>query len=105
MTVTEVRFSRTEGETADRFFLCCEGHATGNQDVCAAVSAIVFSLAGYLENTDRRTRCVRILEDGNSEILFDTTDQKAVGAWEAAVFGLMQLEHSFGEYIRVEQIL
>lgn len=98
--MTEVRYSvLPTGGDACRYYLCCEGHATGSQDVCAAVSAIAYTLAGYLANSD--TWNVRDLDEGYTEIVFDAIDQKLVGAWEAAVFGLKQLANTFGDYVQV----
>ena len=100
--MTEVRYSKLLKDGVPQFYLCCEGHATGSQDVCAAVSAIVTSLAGYLANADIWfTSC---LDEGYAEIVFDSDDEKLAGAWGLAVFGLKQLENTFGDYIRVVRI-
>ena len=101
--MTEVRYSiLPTGGDATRYYLCCEGHATGSQDVCAAVSAIVSSLAGYLENVEGWSD--RCLDDGYAEIVFDTVSERVVGAWEMAVFGLKQLAHTFGDFVHVTYI-
>lgn len=103
--MTEVRYSITDGRKCDRRYLLCEDHATGNRDVCAAVSTIVFTLAVYLKNADKKTTWSDILlDEGYAEFAIDTTNERVVGAWEAAVIGLKQLQNSFGEYIHVAQI-
>ena len=38
------------GAAGDRFFLQVCGHATGSVQVCAAVSGLVYALAGYVQN-------------------------------------------------------
>lgn len=100
--MTEVRYYHK----GDRFRLRCEGHATGNQDVCAAVSSLVYALAGFLGNRQGGSTVVdrRDLKEGYAEILFTSRDQKVLGAWDMTLFGLKQLENSFGDYIRVKKV-
>ena len=96
--MTEVRYSKRE----DRHYLCAEGHAKGSQDVCAAVSALIYTLAGYLVNTDAWSEID--LDEAYAEIVFDSNDPKLDAVWEMSVFGLKQLQHTFGDYVRVTYI-
>lgn len=93
--MTEVRYSKRE----DRHYLCCEGHAKGSQDVCAAVSTLAYTLAGYLANANIWSEVD--MDEAYAEIVFDSDDPKLDAAWEMTVFGLKQLQHTFGDYVRV----
>lgn len=101
--MTEVRYSvlPTRNDSC-RYYLCCEGHATGSKEVCAAVSAIAYTLAGYLANADEWAEID--LDEGYAEIVFDSVNPKLIAAWEMAVFGLRQLANSFKDYIQVSCI-
>lgn len=90
-------------QKGDRFRIRFEGHATGSDEVCAAVSSLVYAMAGYLENQAGRNTTVQRMElaEGQAEILFTTRDKQVKGAWEMMVFGLRQLAHNFRDYIRV----
>ena len=39
-----------------RCLLVLDGHATGSPSVCAAISGLVYALAGYLTNAEREVR-------------------------------------------------
>ena len=67
--------------------------------VCAAVSVLMTTLAGYLENEAVNSK--HKLTMGDCLVEMQTTDPAAIGAWRATVFGLMQLENSFPDYIQV----
>lgn len=95
--MTEVSY-RDEG---GRYTLRCQGHATGSDEACAAVSVLMTTLAGYLANAGDRARGSWSLELGLAEISIETEDDRVIGAWEVTLFGLKQLENSFPDYIRV----
>lgn len=97
--MTEVSYSDKGG----RYTLRCQGHATGSNEACAAVSVLMTTLAGYLENAGGRAKGVWSLEPGLAEITMKTGDLRVIGAWEATLFGLKQLENSFPGYIRVRK--
>ena len=97
----------TKGYAARADGECCltlQGHATGSVEVCAAISGIVYALAGYLKNAARK-RCVQIdemaLHSGEVSIRF-TGGQAENGAFEMAVIGLLQLEKQYPENICME---
>ncbi len=81
---------------------------TGVQ-VCAAVSALLSALSGYVEY--RRTVCEGVevlaneLDEGRAKLHFISRGRgtkKLEGAVELTVTGLLQLQRSYGEYISVE---
>lgn len=87
-----------------RFLLSAEGHATGSKQVCAAVSGIVYALAGYLLNAER---------DGFAEIYATSTesgkallhchgDARVRAAYEMATIGLRQIEAQYPQFVKVE---
>ena len=86
-------------QDGDTYRIECQGHATGSELVCAAVSVLVTTLAGYLENELVNSK--HKLTMGDCLVEMQTTDPAAIGAWRATVFGLMQLENSFPDYIQV----
>lgn len=83
----------------DLFTLAVRGHATGSEEVCAGVSAIVYALAGWAENyaeADVRTE----LESGDALVTF-RGGSEAEAAFDMAVIGLQQIEAGHGRYICV----
>lgn len=83
----------------DCFLLVCKGHATGSEDVCAGVSAIVYALAGWAENyaeSDVKTE----FESGDALVTF-RGGSEAEAAFDMAVIGLKQIEAGHGRYISV----
>lgn len=99
--MTEARYSVKE----DTYYLCCDGHATGSREVCNAVSAICYTLAGYVGNADQHTTVDNAeLDEGYAELAFSTDDPKVIGAFEAAVCGLKQISDSYSDYLRVHKI-
>lgn len=99
--MTKVKVHLGEG----RFFLTAEGHATGSEQVCAAVSAITLTLLGYVLNLE---------QEGQAEVrgkkaesgLFQLNakgGERCRAAFEMAVQGLLQLENTFPSYVSVKK--
>lgn len=87
----------------ERMFLSLEGHASGAPDACAAISGIVYGLAGYLTNAGRDGTAkvyTMDLQSGDAEI-HATGDDRALGAFEAAVIGLKQIAKRFPDAVTV----
>lgn len=87
-----------------RCLLVLDGHATGSPAVCAAVSGLVYALAGYLTNAERDGRAegyAMELEPGRVRI-HASGDDRCVGACEAVILGLCQLAESEPEYLTME---
>lgn len=86
--MTRISFSDKRG----RLRICAEGHATGSEAACAAVSAIMYALAGWLlnENGEGAELEKSELRAGYAEIIF-SGGEAARTAYEMAVIGLMQI--------------
>lgn len=85
--------------------MLAEGHATGSDAVCAAVSAITLSLLGYVATLEKRGEA-KIWEQKVEEGLFCLCaqgDERCKGAFAMAIHGLCQLENSFPQYISVKK--
>ena len=99
--MTTIQARRSSG--GFRCTIRASGHATGSEKACAAVSAILYALAGYLKNVGdgRSVPVVEIrLESGDAVIDF-WADEEAKGAFEMAVIGLAQVAKAEPERVRV----
>ena len=86
------------------FTLILYGHATGSEKVCAAISSIVYALAGYLKNIEvekGEKPPVIQLKSGFSSFRFSGKEAKS--AYDMAVIGLMQLANQYPKYICFEK--
>ena len=79
------------------------GHATykenGQLTVCAAVSAIFYSLLGYLKNRHADTLTVRSLESGNADIECMGCDSEI---FRMACIGILQISEAYPGQISVK---
>lgn len=84
--------------------LCCieaEGHATGSEQVCAAVSGIMYALAAYAINC-KNCEILRLeLEPGHAVVC--ARGGKIVPAYRMAALGLGQIAAQYPEYIRYSE--
>lgn len=92
--MTTVRLERDGGA----YSVEAKDHATGSAEMCAAVSCLVYTLAGYLRNVE----CVDIsemtLEPGDARIVWSGgTDEP----WLMTVIGFLQLQAGDSDHIRV----
>lgn len=92
--MTVIRYSRTEEELR----LWAEGHATGSERVCAAVSGLLYALLGYLENIGGDYSSM--VEDG-SVVVRVARSEKTDSAFDLVLIGLLQIEKAEPEYIKV----
>lgn len=94
-------YAERDGE---RCILSAQGHATGSVEACAAVSGILYALAGYLTNA-LRERYVEFytwkMESGDVQLDFNG-DKSTAAAFEMAVIGLSQIAQAHPEQVRVE---
>lgn len=81
--------------------ICARGHATGSAEVCAAVSCLLYTIAGWLNNNPQIGGIHR-LDDGDAAISFITRDPSARTVFELAKVGFLQLAGSYPDYISVE---
>lgn len=88
----------------NRYLLSAQNHATGSEQVCAAVSALVFAFAGFVKNAEEsRAAQVYNLKLDSGKALIHCHGNRDVGtAFETVVLGLRQVELSNPEYIHVE---
>ena len=85
---------------ADRFLLTMDGHATGSETVCAACSAVVYALAGYLANAGEHVTELRenTLESGRA-CLICRGDACVEAAYRMAGIGLAQIAKQYPDYV------
>lgn len=75
----------------------CKGHS-GTDDICTAVSTLMYTLAGWLRNTDHATIVSIELKPGDAEIVF----RGGRDCYEMTKIGLLQLEHTAPDFIKVK---
>lgn len=92
MTRIKARYGR------DGYSIVSVGHA-GTAESCTAVSAILGALAGWVENNSGSYT----LEKGNARIAFPKYDG-AETAMDVTVIGLLQVEKSAPDNVKVEMI-
>lgn len=91
-------------QDGQRCILSVQGHATGSVKACAAVSGILYALAGYLENV-RQERCIEryTWEMESGKVLLDFNgDESTAAAFEMAVIGLLQIAKAYPEQVCIE---
>lgn len=78
--------------------IICEGHATGSREMCAAVSCLVYSTIGWLNNSD----CIHAeqIKPGYAEISFAGKGTDVL--CQFLTVGFLQLEQYDSEHISVE---
>ena len=82
------------------------GHATGSPETCSGISAIMFSLEGFLRNheEDLKEHRASIPEDNTDAVTyirFASTSEEIQGAFEMALIGLLQIQKSYPKYCKV----
>lgn len=87
-------------QDGQRYTVSCQGHATGSVEACAAVSCLVYTLAGWLRNTSVLVMKEK-LEDGDALIQF-CGGAAAETAFDMICVGFLQLEAQYGDYISVD---
>jgi uncharacterized protein YsxB (DUF464 family) len=81
------------------FYVSAQGHATGSVEVCAAVSALMYTLDGYLNNAPVRIYEERF-EPGDVLLRFEG-GVEAETAFNMTAVGLQMLELSFPDHVSV----
>ena len=87
-----------------RCLLALDGHATGSPEMCAAISGIVYALAGYLSNGERDGFAEVYhmeLESGRVRI-HCRGDDRVTAACEMAIIGLGQLGKARPDLIQMD---
>ena len=89
-----------------RCILSAQGHATGSEQVCAAVSGLLYALAGYLASAVRESYIEfykNEIEDGSMLLDFNG-DEATTAAFTMAVIGLRQIAQSYPDFLQVEYL-
>jgi len=94
--MTKVNLKQRE----QQYTVSCKGHATGSPEVCAAVSCLLYTLAGWLHNASVLVLQER-LEDGDALIQYHG-GAAAETAFDMICVGFLQLEQEYGSYISVD---
>lgn len=80
----------------DRYLLTVEGHAEGSVAVCAAVSAIVYALSGYVFNAAGHVKALECNELRSGRARIECTADASVGAaFRMAGIGLTQVARAY----------
>lgn len=95
--MTSVNVSSLNG----RYIIQAEGHATGSPEVCAAISGIIYALAGALNNSETIRSEEVSVESGKIRIEFYGGDD-AEAMYLMTTIGLMQIAEAYPQYIEVE---
>ena len=89
-----------------RYSVIIDGHATGSAEVCAGVSALMYSLEGYLRNHEDELflHSAKVDKPGWAYIMFELEDPSKYikGAFEMFVIGSLQIADSYPDYCQVE---
>lgn len=75
----------------------CRGHATGRPDVCAAVSCLLYTAAGYLRNSEAAVLTEK-LESGDAYLAWEGDKW----LYELLKIGFLQLELTAPEAVQVK---
>lgn len=85
-----------------RYSILFDGHAAGSAEVCAGISALMFSLEGYLRNHEDELflHSAKLDEPGFGYISFELEDpaKNITGAFEMTAIGLLQIAGSYPEF-------
>ena len=90
-----------------RYEIKVRGHATGSVEVCAAISALCYTLAGWLDvHSDLCDNKHITLKDANADITFEVipsadTD-KLDTAYEMFLCGMEMIAKSYPEFLQFE---
>ena len=84
-------------------YITARDHATGSKEVCAAVSALMYMFEGYLRNEEPKVKNHKSeFRDGYATIEFDAIRFDVYHALECFVIGLLQIEGSYPDYLKVD---
>ncbi|MEA4934256.1 MAG: ribosomal-processing cysteine protease Prp [Lawsonibacter sp.] len=87
-----------------RYLLNLDGHATGSPEVCAAVSGLVYALAGYVTNAERDgfATVYHMETESGKAVLHCHGDRRVEAAYDMAIIGLQQIEKQYPQLVKVE---
>lgn len=86
----------------DRVVIKAKGHATGSEQVCSAISTLIYSLEAWIANNPD---CIKKhfceLDEGEAFISFIPVESESYTALEFFVVGLVNIAKSYEEYVTV----
>lgn len=87
-----------------RCTLSAQGHATGSVEACAAISGILYALAGYVTNAkqERYIEFYTWMVESGKVLLDFNGDEGTTAAFEMAVIGLLQIAKAHPEQVCME---
>lgn len=87
-----------------RYSITFEDHA-GKPEVCAGISALMYSLEGFLTNHEDLLflHTAKMDSPGWAHIMFELEDpyKNVMGAFELVVIGLMQIAETYPDFCQV----
>ena len=84
-----------------KFAIYADGHATGSEEACAGVSALLYALAGWLKNVPDRVRVFKShMEPGQVTLIF-YGEEAARTAFEVTMIGLAQIAAKFPKSVSI----
>ena len=100
--MTEVAYWK---DGAGTHYLSVTGHANwaaaGNDIVCAALSAISYTLLGFLLNAEEDTEELSQETDSGRVVILCKGNQRIDTAFEMALIGYLQIEKQYPHHVRV----
>lgn len=89
-------------KTGDEYRIDARGHA-GDTESCNYITGVLYAYAGYVANAEREGRAtVKLLSTDSGRMAVICTGDAQVGAaFDAAVIGLLQLQNTRPQAIRV----
>lgn len=85
--------------------LSAQGHATGSEQVCAGISALVYSMAGYVDKLFKKEDLpisTMRLDDGDVLLAFEET-KNTRAAFDMVVEGFRMMAAQYPEYINTRE--
>lgn len=94
---------RTDGKAHSLLILGHAGYASkGNDIVCAGVSAVVYSLLGYLENHGEDLEYINTsIESGETQISCEG-GEKTAAVFELTAIGLAQISQKYPDHVAID---
>lgn len=86
----------------NHYHVLADGHS-GESTVCAGISALTQMLGGCILNYDDIKNYVFDISDGHTEYEFTSPNWKVLEDVKAMTIGLLQIERSHPQNIRIKQ--
>jgi len=87
-------------QDGDRYTVRCEGHAVGSVELCAAISCLLYTAAGWLHNAEAEILEER-LDPGDAKLVFRGGDDCGT-LFEILIVGFLQLQKADGARLCVD---